>query len=249
MRLPRPAWVLILALFFLFNLIVSAPARLLEWMVPVEQLSLQGLSGTLWQGSASSVMLHLPQGYLTLGEVEWSLRPLSLLMLSPHLTVSSTWGSQIVEGELILRGEQDLDVLNLEVRVAAELLRQVAPLSVDGHFVLQLKHLELRKGLPHSADGHLVWNDGAWRSPRGQVPLGSYALQISQAPGEELLGEVETITGQVEAGGYLELRGRHYVVDILLSGEDGLDQQLQQMLGMIAAPEGDDYRISVEGDF
>ena len=43
-------------------------------LVPGEQLQLHGLTGTVWRGSASSVLLRLPQGYLQLGAVHWALR-------------------------------------------------------------------------------------------------------------------------------------------------------------------------------
>ena len=49
--------------------------------------------------------------------------------------------------------------------------------------------------------------------------------------------------------GNVELHDRRYEVDILVGAEESLDPQFQQMLPLVAAPEGDDYRISVEGDF
>ena len=40
-----------------------------------------------------------------------------------------------------------------------------------------------------------------------------------------------------------------HTVDILMGSEEELDPQLQQMLSLIAAPEGADYRVGVSGDF
>ncbi len=79
MKKSRLVWAALLALLLLVNLVVSAPARLLNLALPGQQLLLHGLAGTVWHGSAGSVMLRLPQGYLQLGAVHWSLRPLSLL--------------------------------------------------------------------------------------------------------------------------------------------------------------------------
>jgi hypothetical protein len=239
----------ILAPLLLLLLVVSAPARLLHLFVPADQVLLQGLEGTVWRGTASSVQLRLPQGFFHLGQVQWSLRPLSLITLSPRVSLESKWGSQSLAGEVALRGARDLDVDELELQFNATLLTNFAPVALDGFFNLQLAELKIREGLPHSAEGRLVWQGAAWRSPRGLVPLGTYAIDFLQPAGEILRGEVVTLTGPLTASGFAELEGRRYAVDILMGSEEELDPQLQQMLSLIAAPEGGDYRVGVSGDF
>jgi general secretion pathway protein N len=249
MKMSRLVWAAFLALLLFVYIVVSAPARLLHLVVPSSQLLMQGLSGTVWRGSASSVQLRLPQGYLHLGALQWSLHPLSLLALAPHLTVRSDWGSQTFAGELILRGQRDLDVIDFEGHLAADLLRHFAPVALGGRFNLQLAELKLRNGLPYSTQGRLIWQHGAWQSPRGLVALGTYALDLQQPAGEALRGEVNTLSGPLQASGSLELMDKHYEVELLMGAEEELDPQLQNMLPLIASPEGEDYRISVEGDF
>ena len=249
MTRSRLVWAAVLALLLVVNLVVSAPARLLGRVIPAEQLLLQGLTGTVWRGSASSVLLRLPQGYLQLGTVHWSLQPLSLLLLAPHLTLRSEWGNQTLSGELVLRGQRDLDVYNLDAQLAATLLGHIAPVAVDGMFELQLPSLQLRDGLPHSVNGRLVWQGAAWRSPQGLVPLGSYAMDVQQAAGEKLQGQVITLSGPLQADGTVQLQARNYAVDILLAGAGAADPQLQQMLSLMAVPEDAGYRISMKGDF
>lgn len=238
-----------LILLLVCSLVVTAPARLLYRVVPGDQLLLRGLSGTVWNGSASGVMLRLPQGYAQLGAVQWSLRPLSLLALAPHVSLRSEWGTQTLTGEIILRGQRDLDLLNLDASLAADVLGHFAPVALQGMFNLQVGHLQLRNGLPHAAQGRLVWQDGAWRSPQGPVPLGTYALDFDQAPGDALLGKVITLSGPVQADGTVELRERQYDVNILLGGEQPLDPQLRRMLALMAVPENQGFRIGVKGDF
>jgi hypothetical protein len=116
-------------------------------------------------------------------------------------------------------------------------------------FNLQVAHLQLRNGLPHAAQGRLVWQDGGWRSPQGPVPLGTYALDFEQAAGAALQGKVLTLSGPVQADGTVELRERQYAVDILLGGEQPLDPQLRRMLSLMAVPEAQGFRIGVKGDF
>ena len=249
MRKSRLLWAAVLVSLLLVNLVISAPARLLGTLLPGEQLVMHGLTGTVWHGSARSMLLRLPQGYLQLGAVSWSLRPLSLLLLAPHVVLSTAWGDQILVGELVLRGQRDLDVFNLEAQLPADLLGRFAPVAVNGLFKLQMQSLQLREGLPHSAAGRLVWQDASWQSPQGLVPLGSYALDVQQAEGEALGGQVLTLSGPLQANGTVQLQERHYAADILLVSEGGMDPKLQQMLSLIAVAEDAGYRVSVKGDF
>jgi len=237
-----------LALLLFVSLLMTAPARLIGLVVPGDQVLLRGLSGSVWDGSASSVMLRLPQGYFQLGTVQWSLHPLSLLTLSPHLTVRSEWGDQRLAGEVILRGQQDLDLLNLDAQLAASLLGRFAPVAVEGFFSLQSDLLQMRDGMPYSGNGRLVWQNAGWKSPRGLVPLGTYALDFQQPEGDAVQGDIITLTGPLEANGSLQLLQRHYELDVQLVSDTALDAQVQQMLSLIAQPDGAGFRLTLVGD-
>jgi len=247
--MSRFAWGLVLALLLCVSLVVSAPARLLNLVLPSEQVLMQGFGGTLWRGNASRVLVRVGPGYLHLGAVRWSLDPLSLLMLAPRLTLGSVRGNQVISGDLVLRGQQDIDLHAFEAVVSADLLRQFAPLALTGALSAQLDNLQLRNGLPHSGSGRLVWQNGGWESPGGLLPLGTYALDFHQAPEELLQAQVVTLSGPVEAEGTVQLQNRDYKVDILVSSQVAMDAQLEQALSLIAAPEPEGYRVKFNGEF
>ena len=248
MKMTRLVGAAALALLLIVTLLITAPARLLDRVVPAELVILRGLSGTVWNGSASGVLFRLPQGYFQLGAVEWSLHPLSLLTLSPHLAFTSKWGRQTVAGEVILRSQQDLDLFDLELQLAANLLGRFAPVAVDGFFTLQSEVLQLRNGLPYSGKGRLVWNNAGWNSPRGLVPLGSYALDFEQPEGGPVEGDIITLSGPLQANGSLQLQQGHYEVDVQLRSDTALDAQVRQMLSLIAQPDGEGFRLNLAGD-
>lgn len=237
-----------LAALLLITLLVTAPARLLGGVLPSGQFVLQGFSGTLWQGSAARALVAVPGGYLHLGKLHWSLAPWSLLSLSPQLAVESQWGAQGIAGQVILRGAQDIELLELEASLPAELLRQFVPVELAGTISLQAHSLRVVDGVPVTAEGRLVWQDGAWRAGQALRPLGSYALEFRQPAGQALAGEVLTLAGDVQASGELGLAGRSYQVDIVLSGPGLLDPQLQQALQLVATPQGDDYHLLLQGE-
>ena len=239
---------LALVLVLLVCLVASAPARLLGLVLPSEQILLQGFSGTLWRGSASRCQLRLGPGYLHLGAVQWRLHAASLLLFAPRVEVSSRWGGQTLGAELVLRGQQDIDLYRLDANFPADLVRQFVPVALAGTLSLQLEQLQLREGLPVEAGGRLVWQNGVWLAPAGPMQLGSYALDFSQDRGGPLTGDVITLSGPVEASGTVQLEGRNYDVDISVGGRNGLDQRLQQALSLIARPAGQAYRIKLDGD-
>jgi len=247
--MSRFAWGFVLALLLCVSLVVSAPARLLNLLLPPEQVLMQGFGGTLWRGSASRALVRVGPGYLHLGAVRWSLDPLSLLLLAPRLTLGSVRGNQVVSGDLVLRGSQDVDLYEFEAVMAADLLRQFAPLALSGTLSAQLDWLQVRDGLPYSGAGRLVWQNGGWESPGGLLPLGTYAMSFHQAPEEMLQAEVITVSGPVAANGTVELQNRDYRVDILVSSQEAMGAQLEQALSLIAAPEPEGYRVKLNGEF
>jgi hypothetical protein len=238
-----------LALLFALSLLASAPARLLSLVLPDERVVMQGFEGTLWHGSASRCLVRAGPGYLHLGRVEWRLRPLSLLTLAPRLSLQSQWGRQHVAGDIVLHGEGDFDLFQFEATVAADLVRQFAPVALGGTLNGSFERIAVRDGLPMAARGRLVWQNGAWEGPQGMLPLGTYALDITTEEPRLLSGEVLTLSGEVRAEGLAELAGRAYLVDILLTGENALDAQIERALSLIAASEGDRYRLRLEGEF
>lgn len=247
--MSRTLRVVAVLLLLVVCLLVSSPARLLALVLPSDQVVMQGFSGTLWRGSASRCLVNSPAGYLHLGAVSWRLKPLSLLLFAPRLDLNSKWGNQALSTELTLRGGEDIDIHALEASIPADLLRQFVPISLAGTLSAQLEQLSVRDGLPVAGDGRLVWQDGVWNAPNGPLPLGSYALDFSQPEGAPLLGEVVTLAGEVSAEGTVRLAGRSYDIDILLLGDGGLDERLQQALSLMARPVEGGYRLKLDGEF
>ncbi len=245
--LPRWLIGLALGLGLLLALVITAPARLLPSFLPGEQVILQGLQGTLWHGSASRAMLATSAGYLQLGHVNWHLHPLSLLVFSPVITLESSWGAQKVNAVVRSYPSGNVDIEDLDGRFDAGLLERFVPVRLLGSVELQLQRLEIRDQLPVAAEGRLVWQGGAWNSPQGPRQLGSYAMDVQTAQDGTLNGAVITLAGEVEAEGSASWLAGAYKVDITLSGPGLQDPQLTQALQLMAAPEGDHFRIRLNG--
>ena len=246
--MSRPIQGLALASVLLICLLVSAPARLVGLVLPSGQVAMDGFSGTVWNGSASRALVRTAAGYLHLGSVQWQLSPWSLVLLSPRLSVDSHWGRQKLTAELVIRGQQDLDLAEVDARFDADIVRHFAPVLLGGTFSLQLDTLQLREGRPVRGAGKLVWQDGRWLSPQGPLLLGSYALDFEQLTDQPLVAQVITLAGPVEASGTVQLQDQSYAVDIMLGSEQALDPQLERALSLIARPTQGRHHIKLEGE-
>lgn len=239
-----------LFLFLVVAVVASAPARLLPLLLPAGQVQMQGLAGTVWEGSASRCLLRTPAGYLQLGRVEWRLHPLSLLALAPTVEVRSQWGEQHASGTVTLYGQDEYGLSDVDARIDASLLRQLAPVAVDGQFALIAPRLHVAGGLPVGAEGRLVWEHGAWAAPQGRMALGTYAVDFAQpgGKGQALTGKVLTLAGPVRAEGSVRLVGRAYNLDVSIAGDHGLDPALAQALSLMARPTDKGFQLKLDGE-
>ncbi len=240
---------LLAALLLAMAVVAAAPARLLAWVVPVEQVRLEGYSGRLWNGSVQRCLVKLPQGFLNLGELRWTLQPSSMLRLAPRLSLDSEWGDQYFTGEVVLRSSQAWELNDARARFDAALVQQFAPLFLRGDVELQVQSLRMNAGFPEAARGQMVWREGSWQSPAGNLALGSYVLDVAQNAGEPLQGEVVTLEGPLQVEGEVGLDGRTYRIDLRLHSEQQMDPILSESLALMATPRGDGYHLQLESEF
>ena len=237
----------IAAVFFIVLLVILAPARLLGFMLPSEQVALSGYSGTVWRGAASRALVATPGGWLHLGRVQWRLLPWSLLLFSPRLAIDAAWGSQLARGDVIVRGGDAVGLRDFELSIDAALLQQLAPVALDGTLRVDIERLEMAGGEPRETLGRAVWQGAAWQAPRGRKLLGDYALDILQPEAEPLVGNVLTLAGPVTASGTLTLDGKRYVIDLDIGSEGAMDPGLQQALSLVAQPVSTGYKLQLDG--
>lgn len=237
----------LLGLGLLLILLATAPARLLLAIVPAEQIILQGVSGTLWEGKASRVLVASGAGWLHLGVSRWSFSPLSLLTLAPRVEINSHWGRQTLKAELTLHSSHHIELRQLELLLDAAILQQYLPVSLVGDIAMQFEEITVREQYLESAVGRIAWREGGWLSPQGRRQLGSYALDVQPAASGGVVGEVISLAGDLQANGPVALNQSNYSIDVLLSGPGLDDPLLRQALQLVAIPEGDTYRVKLQG--
>lgn len=173
---------LLLMAVFVSSVIVHLPAKFVVENLPkIRGLSISGVDGTLWQGSAKQVIW---QKY-NLGEVNWTFEASKLFIGKAQLNVR--FGRN---GELGLTGRGLIGYSmsgpyaeNLIASIPAEKVVDMAsipaPIAVDGQLDLVVKSYQYGSPWCESAQANLVWNQSRVSSPFGNLELGTIISNIS----------------------------------------------------------------------
>lgn len=207
-----------LVVAYLLLLLLHAPARLLQYLLP-PSLNIGAFSGSLWRGSLHQ--LHWKT--LNVAEVRWQLTLTSAFCPAFRLVFDDPQG---IQGQGTLCGWQQWQLLNWQLSApAAVVWQQVAPESVpitsQGRIALALPAGSVdRQGCRQLRDGLITWQQGTLTTPLGELLLASprvafrceqrnIAMTLQQhSPHLQITGR-----GRLNADGHYQLNGQ------LIAGE------------------------------
>lgn len=248
---------ILIALLFLVAylgfLIARLPADLVVRYAPLPPMvSLEGVSGTLWQGQAARLQVASE----SFSNLSWDLEVGSLLTLSPR--VALRFGQRGgLNGEALVGWQQsritarDL-VLNMPAPwlLSRLPLRLPFPLEVAGQ--LQLKVDEFAQGQPwcESLYGTLDWVGARADTPAGKLDLADPSAKLLCQQGK-LVAELRQSSEQVSLTGKVELMaGRQFLFQGFLKPGAELPEQMRQGLPFLGQPDSQGrYPLREQGYF
>ena len=228
---------------FLLLLVLTAPAYLLGYFLDDRQIRMSGFSGTIWNGRASSAAIAVDRGWVQLGQVDWALSQVYMLMLSPTADVTAVWGQQRLQSNVQLSPSGRLRLRSVDATFSAALVKRLLPVSLLGRLNLQAPELILENGLPSLGSGRLIWQQAFWRGSRGAQPLGDYELTFSVPGPGQANGRLTTLSGDLRIEGEFALDGRQYTLDTRIRNRGKMDQELADALALMAIPTEDGYKL------
>jgi len=244
-----PLWISALVIFFLVRVVATAPAALVVNPLAQQNVFLEGVSGTLWQGSAQSLSARANGEVLAWGRLEWAVSPWHLLTLSPEVRFSTDFGAQWMSGVVSIDGLEAIELRNLKGAVPAELARLFAPLSLDGNFEFDFETLLWSKAQGAvEMSGQAMWRQALWAAPSERVPLGDYTVSLASDT-NGIAARVGTLSGPVNVEGQVRAADNRYEVDLLINPTGRHEAKLRQNLSLIAVPEAEALRIKLSGKY
>lgn len=166
-----------LLVVFVVSAIAHLPAQLVVNNAPLPaQLTLTGVQGTVWQGSATNVRWQS----MSLGQLHWSLAPAKLLTGAAEAQVRFGQGSDMQLTGRGTVGYQFSGTPYLENVVASMPVEEIIqrapnmpiPLALDGRVELMLKQLNYAAPFCSSAEGSVVWNTDKVGTPLADLTVG-----------------------------------------------------------------------------
>lgn len=209
---------------FLLALFITAPASILTNIV---QISAPGVwlgkpKGSLWQGEVDQAIITIQGGSLSLGKVQWSINPLSLLRLSPSASINAERLGQSLSMLVAVYPNASLELTEVKGEFPLSVMESWAPILVDGHVFFDIPKLQVKTQTIQHLEGVFNLRKITWQG--GDVPmlLGHYQAGISMAD------ETINISLQDQQAG-LGLKG---AITATLSGQYQMDLQLTEGQGL-----------------
>ena len=240
----------ILAVFVFVTLLLSqVPARAISRVLP-DDVTLTGISGTIWSGRAARAWVEIDQQPLMLGRVQWRLQPWRILWGAP-LSLSSVWGQQSLRAQLSYRLDGSIVLQDAAFTVNTQLFKAFFPLYLGGALSGEFAQIAIDEGHVVNAEGVVRLRRGVWTARSGNIPLGDYQIDFSSADtaGAGTIGALKTIAGSLELSGNLSATLTDYQIAVEATGPVARDGSFRQAMSMIAILNQDGFSVSLMGQY
>jgi general secretion pathway protein N len=225
---------------FLIFLIALLPARVaIGWLAP-PAVTLNGVSGTIWSGSAAQVGLN---GRL-IGRLRWSDGSLLALIGRPG------WRFELDRNDGFLRGRVRLTLggsatgRDLEGATSLSALQSLAPVGgAEGDVSIRLDELSLEKGRLERIRGRVVI-DGLRPSGLREGNLGTISVRFPLAPETPLTGAIEVEGGPISVrDGRIALQpDGSYEIGGRVAAAPDAPRDITQAMQYMGSPDPEGYR-------
>src|SRR5690606_2785495 len=196
----KSAWLLLALLLWLVFVIRTVPAIWGAYaMTRNGQLALSGVSGSIWNGSASLASFKVDEVDYSLGQFHWKLHPWSLLTLKPCADIVTEMDRQQIEGEVCAGFSGSLQLRNTSISAPATLLQTTLPLAVDGQLSVRIEEMEVQGDFLRRLRGNLSWTAARIHNGNNWMVLGSYAAELADDSQGGIAAQVFHLDGPLEA--------------------------------------------------
>lgn len=228
-------YVLIAIISYLVIFITTLPARSITPLLNANpQLSLQGVTGTLWNGTASMIAIN---NKLKLSDTRWNLIGWKILTGKIAVELNSHYQGNDINAEVGSSFLGSYFINDLTARLTASELAQLAniPLiQLSGEISLDIKHAQWKQGSLPVATGEIDWNN-ATVTVAETVALGNVSITFGESDKQQLNAEIKNQGGDIKISGNAQLIPEaNYAVNIKLLPSSSANDNIKRSLGLFA---------------
>jgi len=172
-------WILGGVALFLWFVLTSIPAVWGGYLLTRGTgLALSGVTGTIWNGRASLASIKQQEKEYSLGQLSWSVHPLSLLTLKPCVLLSTRLDKQTFEGDVCVAMGGELTLNKADVTLPVALVQQYIPIPLMGQLTAHIDTLSLRGNVLLDLSGKLSWTGARVNNGANWMELGSFGADL-----------------------------------------------------------------------
>ncbi|MEP6483477.1 MAG: type II secretion system protein N [Rudaea sp.] len=199
-------------------------------------VKLSGLTGTIWQGRASSAQVFGQE----LGALTWELHPQPLLQRVVAAQVSLDGGAIAATADVQRRIDGTIELnagtFHFPASLAAPAL-DIPSLNLLGDIEGKLDHARLQGVLLSDASGSMRWKNAAV-SGAAQAQLGDLEATFASATDGSIKGTAHDLGGPLQLDGTFNVSAGSFDVDAHLAARDN-NAQVADALRYIGQPDAD----------
>lgn len=186
---------------FLYTVLAYVPAKWVLGTVNqyVPDFYAEDVSGTLWEGKASQVIVKANGVKLPLGETRWKLKGWPLLLGKAELALQTKGDGQYIEGDFWFSYPNQYGADNTQVSLPANLIRQWYPLpiKIKGQIDMAIQSVAAKEQFIEVLDGAVTWQKAELNFGRGDMPLGTFVAKLSNDENNLILAKLIELEGDL----------------------------------------------------
>jgi general secretion pathway protein N len=226
------------------GLIIFFPARVAyQWFAP-ETISLAGINGSIWSGSAREAQAR----GIYLRELVWRIQPLAFFTARLAHDIEASPGSGFVDANVGLGITGTVTISDLKAALSLQALQQSVGIpGLQGNVNAQFDRLVIEDGLPVAADGVLEVADLIAPSVY-RASIGGYRAEFfTQEFG--VMASVEDTDGILDLAGSLQISSdRNYQFIAQLAPKNDTPAILRRQMQFLgSANERGQHELRLEG--
>ena len=206
--MTRRGYLLAGTVALLCGLIIYAPAATLyHWMAPKNGpsgIEYYGIQGTLSHGRVAAINVS---GRTALNDVQWSFKPLWLLLAQRVFKISGGGEQTVIDGTVRLAPTGSTTLSDVHATMSVKNLLAAAGLAYlpfDGQMALDIQSLKFKANQIKSADAVAQVQGLAWTLAQSPLNFGDFEAKASTED-DSVTVTVQSTTGPLEASGDIKL--------------------------------------------
>lgn len=176
---------LLIIFIYCITLVVKLPAAAVVDWLPRNVAKVNNVTGTIWHGQAQSISINTKTKF---ENVQWDIKPMSLLSLTLEAAVSFNNGPDAMSGKgVVAYNMSGVSASNVILDMTSEQLMHYLPRrlpgTLQGDFSVVIK--EFKQGQPYcqQLEGNILWQNAKTLSQYGDINLGQPTADLGCTQG------------------------------------------------------------------